>query len=96
MVVVAFAAANLPWLYDRFLLFILPKEGKKKVWMCLIDLLLMYFIFGLFSLGLEKKYTGELHQQDWEFYWVSFFIFLVFSTPGFIYKYQLRHYLKNQ
>ncbi|MFM8233034.1 MAG: DUF2818 family protein [Candidatus Methylopumilus sp.] len=27
-----------------------------------------------------------MHPQDWEFYTVTFFLFLVFSFPGFILK----------
>ena len=34
----------------------------------------------------EKKSIGNVHSQDWEFYAVTFFLFLVFSFPGFIYK----------
>ena len=95
IVLLALVAANLPWLYERFLVFIKPADVKKP-WMCLLEVVLMYFLTGFVALGLERKITGEIHQQDWEFYAVTFFVFLVFSCPGFIYRYQLRHYLKRE
>ena len=92
LLVVAFIAANLPWLSERFLIFIEPKNKIKHVWMRLLEWLLLYFIIGLLALGLEKKITGEVHHQGWEFYSVGFCLFLIFAFPGFIW----RHEFKNQ
>ena len=76
--------ANLPWCYERFLLFIKPE--RKRQWMRLLEWLLLYFIAGFLALGVEKKMQGETHAQDWEFYAVTFFLFMVFAFPGFIYR----------
>ncbi len=94
LVLLAFVLANIPWFTERFVFFIKPASGKKKVWMCLLEIPMLYCLMGFIAIGVERKMTGEIHRQDWEFYWVSFFLFLILSVPGFIYRYQLRHYLK--
>ena len=76
--------ANIPWFYGRFLLFLRPP--RKYVWMCLLEWLLLYFLAGFLALGVEKKMQGETHAQDWEFYAVTFFLFMVFAFPGFIFR----------
>jgi hypothetical protein len=35
---------------------------------------------------IEKQTLGNIHEQGWEFYIITFFLFLVFSFPGFVYK----------
>ena len=96
IVALALITSNLPWFSERFLFFIRLKDGIKKFWMCLLEVVLMYFLIGFIAIGLERKITGEIYSQDWEFYAVTFFVFLVFSCPGFIYRYQLRHYLSSR
>ncbi len=93
LIVVLFIAANLPWLNERFLIFIEPEDHRKKVWMRLLEWLLLYFLCGLLALGMEKKMTGQIHPQDWEFYAVGFCLFMVFAFPGFIYRHELRKHL---
>ena len=93
---VAVLAANLPWLNNsRFLVFITPKQGKKRFWMEFVEWLLLYFMIGLIALGLENKQMGQLHSQDWEFYATTLCLFVVFAIPGFVYRHSLKHYLKS-
>ncbi len=96
LVLVAIFAANIPWVSDRFLFFFKPAGKGKRAWMRLLEWLLLYFLVGLFALGLEKKVIGELHLQDWEFYAVTFFLFLVFAFPGFIYRHDLKKHLDRR
>ena len=84
LIIVTVILANVPWFFGRFLLFMRPK--KKTAWMCLLEWLILYFLAGLLALGVEKKMQGETHAQDWEFYAVTFFLFIVFAFPGFIYR----------
>ena len=84
LIIVTVFLANVPWFYGRFLLFTRP--ARKKVWMCLLEWLILYFLAGFLALGVEKKMQGETHAQDWEFYAVTFFVFVVFAFPGFIFK----------
>ena len=95
LIVVLFIAANLPWLSERFLIFIQPEGQQKKIWMRLLEWLLLYFICGLLAVGIEKKMTGEVHTQDWEFYVVGFFLFMIFAFPGFIWRHEFRKHINQ-
>jgi succinate dehydrogenase hydrophobic anchor subunit len=72
----AMLAANLPWLSERFLFVFEPQGGYKRVWMRLLEWLLLALLVGLMALGLERTATGGVHEQGWEFYVVG--LFLVF------------------
>lgn len=77
------------------MLLVATGESGKRVWMRLLEWLLLYFIVGGLALGLESKATGGLHSQNWEFYAVTFCLFIVFALPGFIYRHDLRHLLER-
>jgi len=78
-------AANVPWFSKSFLLFKTLKK-EKTLPIIFFEILCMYFLLGILFSLVEKKSVGNVHPQDWEFYAVTFFLFLVFSFPGFIYK----------
>ncbi len=86
-------AANLPWLSNRVFFIMEPGSGTKSPWWRLLEWLLLYFLVGGITLGLEQKIAGERHSQDWEFYAVTACLFLVFALPGFIYRTDLRVHL---
>lgn len=96
LIAAALVAANLPWLTERWFFFFTPKGGVKRAWMRLLEWLAMYFLLGGIALGLESKTSGQLHSQDWEFYAVTFCIFLTFALPGFIYRHDLKHLLSRR
>lgn len=91
LLAVAFVAANLPWLSERFLLVI--KLNKTAGWRWL-EWLVFYGLTGLLAVALERKLTGGLHAQQWEFYVATLCLFVVFALPGFIYHYDLKKLLK--
>ena len=95
LLVLVFVAANLPWLSERFLFFITPKGGQKREWMRLVELLLLYFLCGALVLAVEYRSEGGVHAQDWEFYVVTFCLFVIFALPGFIYHHDLKKILKR-
>ncbi len=80
-----FLLANLPWLSERCFL-ILQCERKSPL-LRLVEWFALYWIAGGIALAMEYKTTGSLYAQDWEFYWVTLFLFMVFAFPGFIYRY---------
>ena len=91
LLVLALFAANLPFLNNRLFFFKLVKNGEKKpVYIRLLELIVLYFIVGLLGMFLENKVNGQIHAQDWEFYAVTFFMFLVLAMPGFIYRYSFQ------
>lgn len=88
LLVAALIGANLPFISNRLFFFKAVKEGSKKpILIRLIEWLGLYFIIGLVALALENKVNGQIHPQDWEFYAITFFMFLVLALPGFIYRY---------
>ena len=91
--VVAFIAANLPWISERLFGLISLKSDKKSVWMSLLEWFLLYLLIGMVALGIEKKFTSDIYPQDWEFYATTFCLFIVFALPGFIYRFDLKHLL---
>ncbi len=95
LLVLAVIAANLPWISNR-ILFIYPPAGEKSPWARLAEWLLLYFVVGGLAMGLEQKSMGEIHTQDWEFYAITFCLFLVFALPGFIYRHELRHLIDRE
>ncbi|MCW8917550.1 MAG: DUF2818 family protein [Gammaproteobacteria bacterium] len=90
IIAIAFIAANLPWLSERVLLVLEPKQGVKRAAWRWLEWLLLFFIVGAVALGMEQKLNGEIYPQGWEFYAVGLCLFLVFALPGFIYRHDLR------
>ena len=95
LLLLAFVAANLPWISDRIFLVFAPKQAK-RAWLRLVEWVVLYAVLGTLALGLEQKLTGGYHAQSWEFYTVTFCLFLVFALPGFIYRYDLKHHLERR
>ena len=93
--VVAFIAANLPWISERLFGLVTVKSGKKSAWLCLLEWFILYLLMGMVALGIEKKFTSDIYPQDWEFYASTFCLFIVFSLPGFIYRFDLKHLLER-
>ncbi len=86
---VAIVLANLPWLSPR-ILFIFPSGGDTKHWLVrLLEWLAMFFLTGFLALGLERKMTGAVYEQGWEFYVVGLCLFAVFAIPGLIWHVDL-------
>lgn len=93
LILAVFAAANMPWLSDRFLLVF---KRDKSAWLRWLEWLVMYALAGGLSVGLEYKLTGTRHAQGWEFYVTTLCLFLVFALPGFIYHYDLKRLLSRK
>ncbi|MGE0081387.1 MAG: DUF2818 family protein [Thiohalomonadaceae bacterium] len=96
LVAVAFVAANLPWVSERFFVVLTPKGGHKRAWQRWFEWLVLYAITGAVAVGLEQKLTGERYAQGWEFYATTLCLFLVFALPGFIYRHDLRHHFARK
>lgn len=85
VVVLAFCAANLPFVTQRLLGVVSLKDGK-NLGMRLGELVLMYFVVGGIGLLLEQ-HRGQIAPQGWEFYAITGTLFLTFAFPGFVYRY---------
>lgn len=90
VIAAAFAAANLPFLNERWLIAgPRAKRGAKPFGMRLLELLLMYFLVGALALLIEKR-VGQIAPQKWEFYAVTGALFVTLAFPGFVYRYLVR------
>jgi hypothetical protein len=82
-------AANLPWISERLFYTVTLNSGKHLGWRVL-ELIVLYFVMGGIALITEKKIMGQAAPQHWEFYATTACLFLVFATPGFVYRYLWR------
>jgi len=86
ILLLAFVAANLPWFSNKLLYAIPLKSNTKNLAWCLLELIVLYLIIGAIGFYAEHATLGQVSPQGWEFYAVTFSLFLVFAFPGFIYK----------
>ena len=88
LLLLAFAAANLPFLNERvFGVFAL--KGNKPFLVRVFELIVLYGLVGLVCIALERM-IGNAFVQRWEFYATTFTLFLVMAFPGFVLRYLLR------
>jgi len=85
IILIALFLSNIPWFSKNLFLFV-PLNKTKPIALVLLEIVVNYFIVGFFVIFLEKQVIGNVHPQGWEFYVVTFFLFIVLSSPGFIYK----------
>ncbi|WP_020168797.1 MULTISPECIES: DUF2818 family protein [Methylotenera] len=86
ILLLAFVAANLPWFSNKLFYVIQLKPNAKNLAWCLLELVVLYLIVGAIGFYAEHVTFGQVSAQGWEFYTVTFSLFLVFAFPGFIYK----------
>ncbi len=82
-----FILANLPWINERFLLVFVLKEGKPIVTR-LLELVMLYFASLLIAMVVEVRFSGAVFTQQWEFFVVTFCLFVLLSVPGIVYRFQ--------
>ncbi|PQA76438.1 DUF2818 family protein [Rhodoferax sp. TS-BS-61-7] len=88
VVVLALVCANLPFFTERLLGFYRLAAEKSLGWR-LLELLFLYAVTGAVGLGLEHR-AGQISPQGWEFYAITFALFVTFAFPGFVYRYLLK------
>ena len=92
VIVVALAAANLPFASERVFGFISLKptqagQARTKAFaLRLLELLVLYFLVGLLAYALESR-IGNVFAQRWEFYAITGCLFVVLAFPGFVFRY---------
>ncbi|PMS35966.1 uncharacterized protein DUF2818 [Trinickia symbiotica] len=89
VVLLAVLAANVPFANQR-LFAVLPLGAvKKSAWIRLAELIALYFAVGALGFMLEAR-AGNRFEQGWQFYAITFCLFLVFAFPGFTFQYLVR------
>jgi len=86
----ALAAANLPFVTERFLGLLSHGAGRKGLGLRLLELVLLYLLVGGLGLALENR-VGQIYSQGWEFYAITATLFLTLAFPGFVWRYLVRH-----
>lgn len=90
ILLMAFVAANVTWFSEKiFFVIPVPKSDKNLGW-SLLEIVTLYFVVGGIFLLAENKVMGQISPQHWEFYATTACLFLVFSFPGFVYRYLWR------
>lgn len=89
VVVAAFIAANLPFVNQRWLVVGPVASAGKPLAIRLVELIALYVLVGVLAQVLERR-AGQVTPQGWEFYAITFTMFLTFAFPGFVYRYLLR------
>jgi uncharacterized protein DUF2818 len=51
-------------------------------------MMVFYIVSLLIAIAFEMKFSGEIYRQGWEFFTITFCLFLVLAVPGVIYRYQ--------
>ncbi len=89
VILLAIAAANLPFLNERLFAAIRIRPDHKSVWLRLFELMVLYFIVLGIAWIFEGR-IGNVYPQAWEFYAVTGCLFLVAAFPGFVWRYLRR------
>lgn len=92
LIALALVAANLPFLSERlFAVLTLRKAGhavSKSFFVRLVELIVLYLLVGAIGMAFEAS-LGNVFAQGWQFYAITFVLFLVLAFPGFVYRYLL-------
>jgi Protein of unknown function (DUF2818) len=89
LLALAIVAANSPFVFERILFVRRAPGGRKAFGWRLLELTLLYLLVGLLARLLEGR-QGVVYPQGWEFYAITYCLFLVFAYPGFVYRYMWR------
>ncbi|WP_109481705.1 DUF2818 family protein [Paraburkholderia sp. C35] len=89
IVLLALVGANLPFLNQRVFGFMPLKGTKKSAWIRIGELIVLYFIVGALGFMLEAR-AGNRFEQGWQFYAITFSLFIVFAFPGFTFQYLVK------
>ncbi|CAN5599749.1 DUF2818 family protein [soil metagenome] len=88
MLIIALAAANLPFVNER--LFVVgPTRSPKALGWRLLELIILCGITLGIGFALEAR-IGQIQPQGWEFYAAVGCLFLTFAFPGFVWRYLRR------
>ncbi|CAM4127155.1 DUF2818 family protein [Bordetella tumulicola] len=93
LIALALVSANLPFLTERVLTVVPWKRGSvaKPFWLRLVELLLYYALVIALGFAFEAA-LGNPFVQGWEFYAITFSLYLVLAYPGFVYRYLFKRH----
>ena len=89
IVLLARAGANLPFFNQRLFGVVPLRAPKKSAWIRIAEMIVLYFVVGSFGFLLEAR-AGNRFDQGWQFYAITFSLFVVFAFPGFTWQYLVK------
>ncbi|MGN6666406.1 MAG: DUF2818 family protein [Trinickia sp.] len=89
IVLLALVGANVPFFNQRLFAVVPLPATKKSAWLRIAELIVLYFAIGMIGFALEAR-AGNRFEQGWQFYAVTFSMFLVFAFPGFTFQYLVK------
>ncbi|AHF01412.1 hypothetical protein THIAE_06295 [Thiomicrospira aerophila AL3] len=89
----AIVMANLPFLFTQRLFLLIPLKQEKTIPIYIVEWFVLFFVMGGFAYMIEFTAMGNIAPQEWEFYVVNLFLFMIFAFPGFIYRFNFKMYL---
>jgi len=89
IVLLALAGANLPFFNQRLFGIVPLRAQKKSAWIRIAEMIVLYFVVGAFGFMLEAR-AGNRFDQGWQFYAITFSLFVVFAFPGFAWQYLVK------
>jgi hypothetical protein len=90
VIILAMLAANLPFFTRRILFVVAPRSGEKALAWRLLEVVVFYLAVGAIALALESRAYGSAYPQGWQFYAITFCLFIVLAFPGFTVRYLWR------
>jgi hypothetical protein len=89
IVLLALVGANLPFVNQRLFGVAPLRTQKKSGWLRIAELIVLYFVVGAIGFLLEAR-AGNRFDQGWQFYAITFSLFVVFAFPGFTWQYLVK------
>ncbi|MGV2289417.1 DUF2818 family protein [Trinickia sp. YCB016] len=89
IVLLALVGANLPFLNQKLFAVVPLKSTKKSAWIRIGEMIVLYFLVGALGFMLEAR-AGNRFEQGWQFYAITFSLFVVFAFPGFTFQYLVK------
>jgi hypothetical protein len=87
LLLIAVVLANLPFFTERIFAVksLAPGKVKSLAWRVL-ELLVYYALTIALGVLIEGR-LGQIQKQGWQFYGITFCLFLVLAYPGFVIRY---------
>ena len=82
-----FVLASFPWVNERVFV-VIKLSSAKSAWVRLGELIVYYLVALMVAAGFEQRFSGNIYQQDWEFFVTTLCLFLVLAVPAVVYRHQ--------
>ena len=89
IVLLALVGANVPFFNQRLFAVVPLGAAKKSAWLRIAEMIVLYFVIGMIGFALEAR-AGNRFEQGWQFYAITFSMFVVFAFPGFTFQYLVK------